>query len=120
MKRRNGSRLFGALVFGLLIVLAACKKEPSATPVTTKCKSADDCTWAFKARGECCTNPCATGTPVHLDENAAIIDYNAWYCTDDRRKACPQAGACNQTPGPAGTLKCNDGACVAVSTDAGP
>lgn len=110
--------LASALFLGLTL-LASCKKEPSATPVATKCKVDGDCTWAFKGRGECCTNPCAHGTPVHLDENAAIIDYNAWYCTDERVKQCPQAGACNQPPSVPGALKCSAGACIAIALDAG-
>ncbi len=79
-------RVASGLFVGLLL-LAACKKEPSATPAPTKCTLDTDCTWAWKDRGECCVDPCGTsGHAVHLDENAAIIDYNTWYCTDDRRK----------------------------------
>lgn len=106
-------RVASVIVVGFLL-LASCKKEPSATPVTTKCKADADCTWAWTGRGECCVNPCGGGMPVHLDENAAIGEYNASYCTEARRKACPQAGACSHAREPAPTVKCDAGACVAV------
>lgn len=112
-------RAFRSIVFVGLVLLASCKKEPSATPVTTKCKADSDCVWAFKTRGECCVNPCGGGTPVHVDENAAITEYNAWYCTAERQKQCPQAGACANPPAGPGALTCNAGACVAITLDAG-